>query len=263
MVLALRALPSSAQFLSRRNCQHAKQKAAAPAPPCARPCPPSRLPRHYYFPVGHGIRASCTAWFLLCFIFQTLSVFEKSAGSGFSRQPRRGLAQGCVKQKWRYFLRCAFLLRAQARAGLPWPARSAGGRSTGPSSDSASPLYRDGQEAQVPRAVPFGILPLRTLAHPCASQEARERPPQGDEKRVFHHSARQPPVRRVGCTKSFGADCNVGLLCSCTNITLASSPRAWAPTSRTAIAGNGDKYSPCRRTDIVADRSSSVTLVPL
>jgi len=42
------------------------------------------------------------AWFLLCFIFQTRSVFEKSAGSGFSRQPRRGLAQGCVKQKWRY-----------------------------------------------------------------------------------------------------------------------------------------------------------------
>ncbi len=39
---------------------HAKQKAAAPAHPCAR-----------------GIRASCTAWFLLCFIFQTLSVFEK------------------------------------------------------------------------------------------------------------------------------------------------------------------------------------------
>jgi len=152
MVLALRALPSSTQFLSRRNCQHAKQKAAAPAPPCARPCPPSRLPRHYYFPVGHGIRASCTAWFLLCFIFQTLSVFEKSAGSGFSRQPRRGLAQGCVKQKWRYFLRCAFLLRLKARAGLPWPARSAGGRSTGPSSNSASSLYRDGQEALVPRS---------------------------------------------------------------------------------------------------------------
>src|SRR5712692_9107114 len=43
MVLALRALPSSAQFLSRRNCQHAKQK-----------------PR-----------------FLLCFIVQTLSVFEQ------------------------------------------------------------------------------------------------------------------------------------------------------------------------------------------
>src|SRR5713226_8993579 len=69
--------------------QHAKQKAAAPAPPCAR-----------------GIRASCTAWPCnirgLCFIFQTLNVFEKSAGSGFSRQPRRGLAQGGVKQKWRY-----------------------------------------------------------------------------------------------------------------------------------------------------------------
>ena len=163
-----------APTLSRRNCQHAKQKAAAPAPPCARPCPPSRLPRHYYFPVGHGIRASCTAWFLLCFIFQTLSVFEKSAGSGFSRRPRRGLAQGGVKQKWRYFLRCAFLLRLKARAGLPWPARSAGGRSTGPSSNSASPLYRDGQEAQVPRK----------------RRDARERPPQGAEKRVFQHPAK-------------------------------------------------------------------------
>src|SRR5712692_737263 len=60
MVLALRALLGSAQSLSRRNCQHAKQKVAAPAHPCAR-----------------GIRASCTAWFLLCFIFQTLNVFEK------------------------------------------------------------------------------------------------------------------------------------------------------------------------------------------
>jgi len=101
-------------------------------------------------------------------------VFEKSAGSGFSRQPRRGLAQGCVKQKWRYFLRCAFLLRLKARAGLPWPARSAGGRSTGPSSNSASPLYRDGQEAQVPRK----------------RRDARERPPQGAEKRVFQHPAK-------------------------------------------------------------------------
>ncbi len=30
--------------------------------------------------------------------------------------------------------RCAFLLRLKAGAGLPWPARSAGGRSSGPSS---------------------------------------------------------------------------------------------------------------------------------
>src|SRR5229473_2663381 len=89
--------------------------------------------------------------------------------------------------------RCAFLLRLKAGAGLPWPARSAGGRSTGPSYDSASPLYRDRQEAHAvqgssnagrfrhpasrdtctslcgagagrgarPIAVPFGILPLK------------------------------------------------------------------------------------------------------
>src|SRR5712692_10210695 len=31
---------------------------AAPAHPCARPLPASRLPRHYYFPVGHSIRPS-------------------------------------------------------------------------------------------------------------------------------------------------------------------------------------------------------------
>src|SRR5713226_6310164 len=103
MVLALRALLGSAQFLSRRNFQHAKQKVAAPAHPCAR-----------------GIRASCTAWFLLCFIFQTLDVFEKSAGSGFSRQPRRGLAQGCVKQKWRY-------VPIPRRAGSPSAAVAQGG----------------------------------------------------------------------------------------------------------------------------------------
>src|SRR5713226_8520917 len=108
--------------------QHAKQKAAAPAPPCARDAQGGASVAGGRMPRATGIRASCTAWFLLCFIVQTLSVFEQ----------------------WRYFLRCAFLLRLKARAGLPWPARSAGGRSTGPSSDSASPLYRDRQEAQVP-----------------------------------------------------------------------------------------------------------------
>jgi len=78
--------------------QHAKQKAATPAPPCAR-----------------GIRASCTARFLLCFIFQTRSVFEKMAV-------------------------------------LPYTAT--------------------------------GRMPK------CRERrEARERPPQGDEKRVFHHPA--------------------------------------------------------------------------
>src|SRR5713226_10174015 len=82
--------------------QHAKQKAAAPAPPCARDAQGGASVAGGRMPRATGTRASCTAWFLLCFIFQTLSVFEKSAGSGFSRQPRRGLAQGCVKQKWRY-----------------------------------------------------------------------------------------------------------------------------------------------------------------
>src|SRR6266849_7540607 len=55
-----------------------------------------RLPALAAFvhPAQHGF---CFASF-----FIHLHVFEKSAGSGFSRQPRRGLAQGCVKQKWRY-----------------------------------------------------------------------------------------------------------------------------------------------------------------
>ncbi len=101
----------------------------------------SRFPKyHRVFPNRllkksiHGLfqHATQKARFLRCFIFQTLSVFEK----------------------WR----CV-------------------------------PIPRPAGSPSAAVAVPFGILPLRTLAHPCASQEARERPPQGDEKRVFHHPA--------------------------------------------------------------------------
>src|SRR5713226_7824002 len=65
-----------------------------------------RLPALAAFvhPAQHGF---CFASFLKHF-----SVFEKSAGSGFSRQPRRGLAQGGVKQKWRY-------IPIPRRAGIP------------------------------------------------------------------------------------------------------------------------------------------------
>src|SRR5713226_2869848 len=107
--------------------QHAKQKAATPAPPCARDAQGGASVAGGRMPRATGIRASCTAWFLLCFIFQTLRVFEKSAGSGFSRQPRRGLAQGCVKQKWRYLQHYA-VPASCASQGRPSVAGPLGGR---------------------------------------------------------------------------------------------------------------------------------------
>src|SRR5229473_810597 len=66
----------------------------------------------FVHPAQHGF---CFASF-----FKHFSVFEKSAGSGFSRQPRRGLAQGCVKQKWRY-------IPIPRRAGSPSAAIAQGG----------------------------------------------------------------------------------------------------------------------------------------
>src|SRR5713226_1588446 len=78
-----------------------KRKVAALAHPCARDAQGGASVAGGRMPRATGIRASCTARFSFFFIFQLLAC-EKSAGSGFSRQPRRGLAQGCVKQKWRH-----------------------------------------------------------------------------------------------------------------------------------------------------------------
>jgi len=58
----------------------------------------------------------------------------------------------CVIEKWRHFLRCAVLLRLKAGAGLPWPARSAGGRSSGPSSSDRLALMP--QEPLIKSEVP-------------------------------------------------------------------------------------------------------------
>src|SRR5713226_784469 len=66
-----------APTLSWRNCQYAKQKAAAPAPPCARDAQGGASVAGGRMPRATGIRTSCTARFLLCFIVQTCSVFEQ------------------------------------------------------------------------------------------------------------------------------------------------------------------------------------------
>src|SRR5713226_4441185 len=54
------------------------------------------------------------------------------------------------------------------------------------------PIPRRAGSPSAAIAVPFGILPLRTLTHPCASQEARERLPCRDA----------PMPRAQGCARA-------------------------------------------------------------
>src|SRR5712692_5085159 len=67
------------------------------------------------------------------------------------------------------------------------------------------------RDTQVPRVVPFGILPLRTLAHPCASQHAQERPltprsyDMGKVKNIEHQVAALSPDELASFREWFAA----------------------------------------------------------